>query len=208
MKIIALALLAILALAAQLRAQTLDAVSGTATQVQTAINSNAPAQAPYACHTAACFVWNDWAHAQVSAQLLYAPARKMVFDGGSADLAVIYNPAILSSKWPKAFTSAGVPPPACAFLELGGGGDKQSGFVHVGASCNVAPVLVGYAVKGLTAAGGTYAGIGALILSPDGSGVKLSVGDKADVVANGGVEKLASIKGEVVVGVGYTYKFK
>ncbi len=216
-----LAIVALLAvLAGPSFAQSLPIVSGTAVdpvlaaaetqaqKAQSAIVSNAPAQAPYACHTAACFVWDDWAHAQVSAQLLYAPVRKMAFDGGSVDLAVIYNPGIFASKWPASWTKAGVPAPACSFLELGGGGDKQSAFLHAGASCNVAPLVVGYAAKALSAAGGAYATFGSLLLAPDGSGLKISGGIKANVVQNGGLENVSAIKGEPVVGLGYIYKFK
>jgi len=173
---------------------------------QAAIQANAP-QTAALCHTFVCPVWEDWTHAQVSAQLLYAPARRMAFDGGSADLAILYNPAIGASWWPASWTAAGVAAPACAFLEAGGGGDSRSAFVHAGASCNVAPVLVGPAAKALTAAGGAYAAVGAVLVSPDGSGLKISGGIKADVVANGGLEAAKDVKGEAVIGVGYKWTF-
>lgn len=179
-------------------------------KVMAALAAHAPApKTPFACvGRDVCFVWEDWAHAQVSAQLLYAPARGMAFDGGSVDAAVAYNPGVFASKWPTSWTAKGVPAPACAFLELGGGGDKHSGFVHAGASCNAAPLVVGWAAKGLTAAGGGYATFGTLLLAPDGSGLKISVGVKANVVQDGGVESAKNVKGEAVVGFGYIYKFK
>lgn len=72
----------------------------------------------------------------------------------------------------------------------------------------MAPVLVGWAVKGLTAAGGGYATFGSLLLSPDGSGLKLSDGIKVDFIQQGGLETARQLKGEDVIGVGYVYKFK
>lgn len=208
----ALLVAALVALAVPSFAQTAPvpdaaAPQAQAQQVQAAIQAHAPATSKD-CHTALCFIWNDWAHAQTSAQVLYAPTRHMAFDGGVIDAAVIYNPAIGSSKWPAPWTAAGVPPPACAFLEIGGGGDAHSGFVHAAASCNLAPMVVGWAAKGLERAGGGYAAFGNLLVAPDGSGLKISAGDKLNLVTNGGLTPAKDLKGEFVVGLGYVYRWK
>ncbi len=151
-------------------------------------------------------VFRDPAHPKISAALLYTP--RFDFDGGVSDVAVIYHkgdPA--NTVWPKALLDMGIPPVSWSLLELGAGGNRQTGFVHFGTSVNVAPTLLGPLASGLKGLGGKAAVAGNLLVAPNGGGVKLSLGWKANAVEDGAIVRFNRLRFPPRYGVGYTYQF-
>lgn len=150
--------------------------------------------------------FRDPSHPKISAQILYT--SRFDFDGGVSDVALVYHKADPGdSLWPKTFLAAGIPPLSWTLLEVGGGGNTQTGFVHFGTSINVAPTVLGPAIAALHNAGGKAAAFGNLLVSPDGSGLKLSLGWKADVVENGGFRRFNELRFPPRYGIGYVYQF-
>lgn len=149
---------------------------------------------------------SDPSHPKISLQALYT--SKLDFDGGVSDVAAVYHKADPSDcLWPKALLNAGFPPISWTLLELGAGGNRQTGFAHAGASINAAPTLLGPLVSGLKSVGGKAAAFGDLLVNPSGGGLKLSVGWKSNVIQNGGVLRFNELRFPPRYGIGYTYQF-
>lgn len=151
-------------------------------------------------------IFNDPKHPYLSASALYTP--KFEFDGAQTSVAIAYHRADpKDSLWPQKWIDAGVPALSWQLLELGAGGDTHSGFVSAGASVDLGPTLLGPLAGLLGSAGGSYATAGKLLVSPDGSGLKLGYGAKSVLIQNGGLVDWKDIR---IVGryeVGYVYKF-
>lgn len=148
----------------------------------------------------------DPAHPKMSAQLLYTP--QFDFDGGVTNVALVYHKADpTDTLWPRKLLDLGMPPISWTLLEVGLGGNRQTAFVHGGLAVDVAPTLLGPLTNALKAAGGTAAKIGSLIVAPNGSGVKLSVGWKTNVIQNGGLVRLHDLRLPPRYGFGYSYQF-
>ncbi len=151
-------------------------------------------------------IFQDPAHPKLSAKFLYTP--KFAPDGGVTDVAAVYHRADpADSLWPRALLAAGLPPLSWTLLELGAGGNSQSGFLHFGASVNAAPTILGPLTARLRAAGGTYAKAADVLSAPNGTGLALGLGWKADAVANGGLRRFNQMRFPPRFGVGYTYQF-
>lgn len=148
----------------------------------------------------------DPTHPKMSAELLYTP--KIEFDGGVTDVALVYHKGDpTDTLWPQPLLDIGAPPFSWTLFEMGAGGNRDTGFIHTGASINVAPTLLGPLTEGLKSAGGTYAKIGTLLVAPDGGGVKLGIGWKTNIVRNGGFERFDHLSMPPRYGIGYTYQF-
>lgn len=150
-------------------------------------------------------ILSDPKHPKISATLLYT--SKANFDGGVTDVALLYHNGNPSDPWPTTLTDIGMAPPSFAIFEAGVGGNSQSGFVHGGTSLNVAPTLLGPAVNALKNAGGNYAKFGAILVSPNGGGLKLGLGWKTNVLENGGLVRFDQMRFPPRYGVGYAYVF-
>lgn len=143
---------------------------------------------------------------KMSASVLYT--SKFVFDGGVTDVALIYHKADpTDTLWPDSLLKLGMPPLSWTLLEVGAGGNRETGFVHAGASINVAPTLLGPITGALKAAGGTAATIGTLLVAPNGSGLKISLGWKTDLIQDGQIVRLNALRFPPRFGLGYTYAF-
>lgn len=148
----------------------------------------------------------DPAHPKVSASLLYT--SKLEFDGGVTDVALVFHRAdATDTLWPQKLLDLGAPPLSWTLLELGVGGNRQSAFLRGGLALDVAPTLLGPLRKVLAGVGGTAAAVGKLLVDENGSGVKLSVGWKTDVLHNGAPVRLNDLRFPPRYGVGYTYQF-
>lgn len=152
-------------------------------------------------------ILKDPAHPKVGVGVLYTPSFE--FDGGVTDVALIFHRADpTDTLWPQQLLDLGFPPISWTLLEVGGGGNRETAFIHAGASVNLAPTVLGPLVKGLERAGGVPAKIGQLLVLPDGSGgVRFGVGWKVNAVRNGGVAPLNEWRAPPRYGVGYVYQF-
>ncbi len=72
---------------------------------------------------------------------------------------------------------------------------------------DVAPTMLGPLVKQLEKIGDKAAAFGKLLVSPDGSGVNIGIGWKANLIRNGGFIPINEIRFPPRYGVGYTYQF-
>lgn len=150
---------------------------------------------------------SDPLHPAVSATVLYTSQARP--DGGSLDVATIYHVGNPDDTFlPKFILDLGIKPISWTLLEIGGGGNIQTGFVKFGTSINVAPALLGPIATGLRKKGGNYATAANLLVSPDGAGVKLGLGWKTTVIDNGGFLPVNKLRYPPRYGVGYCYKFK
>lgn len=151
-------------------------------------------------------IFKDPAHPYVSASVLYTP--RFDFDGGMTDVAIVYHKAdVNDSLWPKSWINAGVPALSWQLIELGIGGDRHTAFGSAGSSVDLAATLLGPLASVLKAQGGTYATASNLLVSPDGSGLKIGYGGKTVFLQNGGLVDFKDLR---VVGrwkLGYVYRF-
>lgn len=151
-------------------------------------------------------ILKDPAHPRIGAGVLYTPAFE--FDGAVTDVALVFHRANPDDTlWPKQLLDIGFPPISWTLLELGGGGNRESGFVHGGASVNLAPTVLGPLTKALEHAGGRYAAIGRLLEAPNGSGIRFGVGWKANVIRDGGIAPLNTMTLPPRYSVGYLFQF-
>lgn len=151
-------------------------------------------------------IYSDPLHPKISATALFT--SKADYDGTVGDVALIWHKAdINDSLWPHALLDAGFPPLTWTLLELGAGGDGHKGFVHTGASVDIAPTLLGPFVAVLHRAGDTASTFGDILANRDGSGVRVSLGWKGDIVENGALKRFNEIKFAPRYGVGYSYVF-
>ena len=149
---------------------------------------------------------SDYKHPKLSASMLYTP--KLDFDGGVTDVALIYHKADpKDSLWPQKLIDAGVPALSWTLLESGVGGNRQTAFLDFGASVDVAPTLLSPLTNALAKAGGKAAVIGALIVSPDGNGVKIGISWKGNVVTNYGLTRFDELRFSPRFKIGYNYQF-
>ena len=148
----------------------------------------------------------DPTHPKISVSAIYTPA--LVFDGMITDVAVVYHKADRNNTlWPQKALDMGLEPLSWTLLEIGFGGNSDSGFVSAGISVNAAPTLLGPLVKALSSIGGKAAAFGALIIDKDGNGVKLSLRWKADLIKTGGLTNLNDLSFPPRYGFGYTFAF-
>ncbi len=151
-------------------------------------------------------ILKDPGHPKIGFGVLYTPA--FLFDGAVTDVATIFHRGDPNdSLWPQQLLDLGFPPISWTLLELGGGGNRETGFVHGGASVNLAPTVLGPLTKALERAGGNAAKLGSLLEAPDGSGVRFGVGWKANVVRDGGLAPLNEMRFPPRYGIGYVYQF-
>lgn len=153
-------------------------------------------------------IFRDPSHPKIGAGVLYTPSFE--FDGGVTDVALVYHKADPDDTlWPQKLLDLGMPPVSWTLLEVGGGGNRESAFIHGGTSINLAPTVLGPLTAALGRAGGTAAKIGAILIAPDGhAGVRFGVGWKANVIRNGGFERLNQLRFPPRYGVGYVYQFQ
>lgn len=148
----------------------------------------------------------DYAHPKLSASLLYTPSG--VFDGGVTDVALVYHKADKNdSLWPQKLMEAGIPALSWTLLECGAGGNSSSAFAECGASVDIAPTLLSPITGALSRAGGNYAVIGKLLVSPDGNGLKLGISWKGNLITNGSVTPFDRIAFSPRLKIGYNYQF-
>lgn len=127
-------------------------------------------------------IFQDPKHPQVGADALFT--MKGASDGGSASVAVVYHPASMTDTLiPQRLLDLGVKPISWAPVEVGGGGNRDHAFGTLGASANFAPTLLGPLAQLLDASGRST--VSKLILSPDGSGLKLGLCWKASAIQDG-----------------------
>lgn len=151
-------------------------------------------------------VLKDPLHIPVSMQVLFTP--QFGVDGGVTDAAMVWHKGSPDdSMWPQTLLNLGFPPVSWTLLELGAGGNTEDAFVHAGAGLNVAPTVLGPLTQALSAAGGTYAAFGKLLVAPDGTGLSLSAGWKANVIKNGVIPPLDQLTFPPRFGVGYIWVF-
>lgn len=152
-------------------------------------------------------ILKDPAHPKVGVGVLYTPA--FIFDGGVTDVALIFHRANPDDTlWPQQLLDLGMVPVSWTLLEVGGGGNRETAFIHAGASVNLAPTVLTPLTKALARVGGVPAKIGAILVAPDGSaGVRFGVGWKANAVQNGGLAPLNAWRFPPRYGVGYVYQF-
>lgn len=133
---------------------------------------------------------------------------KAVFDGALAEVAAVYHKGDKNETLlPQFLLDAGIQPVSWALLELGAGGNKETGFVNAGLGVNLAPSLLGPVTQLLERAGGNYAAFGKYVVSPDGNGVKLSLSWKLNVISEGGFTPLTDYRAPPRYGVGYGWQF-
>lgn len=149
---------------------------------------------------------SDPAHPKISAKLLYT--SKFALDGGLSDVALVYHKADPADcLWPKKLLDLGFPPVSWTLLEAGAGGNRETAFTHLGVSVNFAPTLLGPLINALDKIGGKAEALGMLLVSPDGSGLSLGLGWKANVVQNGGVVPFDHLRFPPRYSMGYVYQF-
>lgn len=163
------------------------------------------AQAAYAAPYFTTIV-GDPKHPKVSETVIYT--SKVSFDGALTDVAIAYHKADPEDcLWPDFLLKKGMPPISWTLLEMGIGGNKQTAFIHAGASVNLAPTLLGPVVSGLKEIGGKAAKLGALLVSDDGSGLKLGIGWKSNIIEDGGLKRFDEMRFPPRYGIGYSYQF-
>lgn len=146
------------------------------------------------------------AHPKMSASLLYTAQGD--FDGGVTDVALIYHKGDpTDTLWPQQLLDLGMPPVSWTLLELGFGGNRQSAFIRPGVAVDVAPTLLGPLKDALHGVGGLAGRFGSLLVAENGSGVKLSVGWKTNLIQNGSVQRFNDLRFPPRYGVGYTFAF-
>jgi len=151
-------------------------------------------------------ILKNLAHPKMSASLLYT--SKGDFDGGVTDVALIYHKGDpTDTLWPQQLLDLGMPPVSWTLLEFGFGGNRQSAFVRPGISVDVAPTLLGPIKDALHGIGGIAGRFGSLLVAENGSGVKASVGWKADLIQNGSVQRFNDLRLPPRYGIGYTFAF-
>lgn len=148
----------------------------------------------------------DIAHPKVTASTLYT--SRFDFDGGETKAALVWHKGDPNDTlWPQQLLDLGMPPLSWALLELGVGGNRESAFGRIGSSVDIAPTILSPLSSALKGAGGTAAVVGNLLVSPNGSGVNISFGWKANVIQNGGVARFNEWRFPPRFGFGYTYQF-
>jgi len=151
-------------------------------------------------------VFKDPKHPKISASVLYTADGK--FDGGMTNVAVVYHKADPdNSLLPRKIRDLGVEPISWTLLELGGGGNQENAFGAGGTSIDVAPALLGPIKKVLERAGGRAAKFAPLLVSSNGSGVKLGISWKADIIKHGRFQRFNDLSFPPRYTVGYTYQF-
>lgn len=150
--------------------------------------------------------FQDPAHPKVSGSMLLTSRGD--FDGGESDLALIFHKADpAETLMPQALLDLGIKPVSWTLLEGGAGGNTHTGFLSAGPGVYVAPTLLGPLTQALEAAGGNYAVLGHLLVSPDGSGLRLGVHWKANVINNGGLTRFNDLRFPPRYVFGYGYQF-
>lgn len=148
----------------------------------------------------------DPMHPKVSASFLYTPS--FVPDGGVTNVALVYHKADPDNTlWPQSFLDAGFKPLSWTLLEVGIGGNRETAFFHGGLSVNIGPTLLGPLTQKLAEAGGKYATFGSFLVSPDGSGVKIGLGWKTNIIRNGGLANIKDMRFPPRYSFGYVYVF-
>lgn len=151
-------------------------------------------------------LYSDPLHPKISATALFT--SKADFDGTVGDVALVYHKANPEdSLWPRALLNAGFPPISWTLWEIGAGGDGHSSFVHTGASLDIAPTLLGPLVGLLHRAGDTASRFGDILANEDGSGLRIGLGWKGNVIENGDVLRFNRWRFAPRYGVGYSYVF-
>lgn len=148
----------------------------------------------------------DPKHPKVSASILYT--SKADFDGGETSIALVYHKGDpTDTLWPQKLLDLGMPPLSWSLLELGFGGNRDSAFIRPGFAVDVAPTLLGPLKDALHAVGGVAGRFGSLLVAEDGTGVKLSVGWKTNLIQNGGIQRFDDLRLPPRYGIGYTKVF-
>lgn len=151
-------------------------------------------------------ILSDPAHPKISASMLYK--SKLSFDGAESDVAVVFHKAdVHETIIPQRLLDAGVKPVSWTLLEIGGGGDRVQAFASIGPGVYVAQTLLGPLTEVLRDAGGNYAKAADLIVSPNGSGVRLGIHWKSNVLENGGLVQFNRMRFAPRYVVGYSYQF-
>lgn len=151
-------------------------------------------------------LFRDPTHPKIAVSSLFTP--KFVFDGAESDVALVFHKADPNETIiPQRLLDAGVKPVSWTLLEAGAGGDRHTGFASVGPGIYVAGTLLGPLTALLEYAGGTYATVGKLLVSPDGGGLRLGIHWKANAVENGALVPFNHLRFAPRYVLGYSYQF-
>jgi hypothetical protein len=149
---------------------------------------------------------------QAPAGALLLFTSKGATDGGVGTFSPIYHRAnpdesLLPKSW-----QAYIPPETWG-LDLGFGGNGQTGFLYAAIDWNVAPQLLFPLTKALAHQGGNYAAFGQIVTqtgangASTGQGVRLDVGWKLSLVSDGAVPKFDQLRAPPRYGAGYSWIF-
>ena len=151
-------------------------------------------------------IFKDPKHPKISVAALFTSRAK--FDGAVTNVALVYHKASESNTIiPKKLRDLGVQPISWTLIEAGAGGNSENAFVSGGLSLDLAPALIGPLAKLLARAGGRAEKFSKLIVSPNGTGVKLGMAWKTDFLKDGTFQRLNDLRFPPRYSLGYTFQF-